>query len=467
MGTLTVTGLDAGQRVRLYGLNSTNWYSVPLLVESERTATEAVTITLPSVPIADVFVIVTHPDGEYGACASPLLTLNGGESFAWTTWRDRPRTGRFTPIFDDFDVSQYEFGLPILREFGMRCVQAVITQMSTYGNEAPWWQVRAFKAEGHLIGSHSATHSAFGHDATDAAYQVPTSYNDLVREVPGFADQDELWYVYPGGSFFSDMTLGKALLQQYGFDYVRRGNGWATIPPAEWWNVGANGPYKPGAQWCADNGYWRTAMFHQWGYNTYTDPDTEYDYDVDDTANTRNELAHALVSSIAYDQLIPPEVPLYYDFALNLADVIASGAGSLTLDLAVAASGSTVNPSTVSGAGTLTLDLAVAGAGSVTSAGGGSVSLDLAVSGIATVVDAESRAYDFAIVMTEPTVYGSGSIALDLRVSAEFIESAGRGPYTLQVVSRDTRATLALDGDSEVTLRLSVEDGSRLVMEVE
>ena len=106
-----------------------------------------------------------------------------------------------------------------------------------------------------------------------------------------------------------------------------------------------------------------------------------------------------------------------YDFALNLADVIASGAGSLTLDLAVAASGSAVNPSTVSGAGTLTLDLAVAGAASVTSAGSGSVSLDLAVSGIATVVDAESRAYDFAIVMTEPTVYGSGSIALDLRVS--------------------------------------------------
>lgn len=161
--TFTVTGLSAGQRAVLYDRAT----GAQLSRSAPATAKGVVTVPLDSTPMADVFVLCTLPDGVTGSgVASREMTVSARESFSCEKWRDAPRSGDVELYFDDGAMSVWQYGRPLLKEFGVQAILPIITESASRANAGKassdvmsWAQISDMAKDGHEIASHTRTHA--------------------------------------------------------------------------------------------------------------------------------------------------------------------------------------------------------------------------------------------------------------------------------------------------------------------
>ena len=346
---MVVTHLDPGQRVRLYSLPTGE-----VLSESEPAGLSGqLPVALPA--SGTVFCIVTHKeDGFTGCAASPrydAATASG--TYDWRDWRDRPRQGKYTVTYDDGNGEVYANGRMLFKEFGLKIVHPVITQYATEASVPLWWDdetclhkiehglfgwpsgrpqenppempgvtvmpwdwLRALKADGHRIGSHTRTHRNLSQISTeDRDYEISQSKQDIIAEG---CEPDEWWFVAPYG-----VTGGGNTVIAAHYDWARVGNGYSTIPPADRVMLGSMSLPFPmeghPLDWCAANNRWRVEMRHILVTHLYSEElDAYVEYSgAESVAETRSTFAYAVSSDIALDWLPAPATePTTY----NLAD---------------------------------------------------------------------------------------------------------------------------------------------------
>jgi peptidoglycan/xylan/chitin deacetylase (PgdA/CDA1 family) len=100
--------------------------------------------------------------------------------------------------FDDGWSDQFDIAVPLLREFGFQATFFVASGWVGRGSALMTWnEVRALRARGHWIGSHSVTHGAAAKQADNVlAYEVIQSRNAISRELGG----PPTIFAYPLGS---------------------------------------------------------------------------------------------------------------------------------------------------------------------------------------------------------------------------------------------------------------------------
>jgi peptidoglycan/xylan/chitin deacetylase (PgdA/CDA1 family) len=111
--------------------------------------------------------------------------------------------------FDDGYRDTYEVALPILKRYGFKSTVFVI--LNAAERHLTWAELKAMKAAGMEVGSHSYTHRDLGElKPAEQAAEIARSKEELDRGL----GQDSRYFCYPNGSYDGN-TL--RLLQENGF----------------------------------------------------------------------------------------------------------------------------------------------------------------------------------------------------------------------------------------------------------
>jgi peptidoglycan/xylan/chitin deacetylase (PgdA/CDA1 family) len=161
-----------------------------------------------------------HPDGGYGQTSVK-------------TWAD-DRLSAFSFTFDDGNISQYTYAVPVLDSFGFKGTFCVISGSNFLTDSLPgdlrygtWEQFRSISLEGHEIGSHTVTHPALdtlpiGDISTPGTllYELYQSKNTIEQKIP---NQKCITIAYPYVAYNLDVLNATAL-------FYESGRGSATVP---------------------------------------------------------------------------------------------------------------------------------------------------------------------------------------------------------------------------------------------
>jgi peptidoglycan/xylan/chitin deacetylase (PgdA/CDA1 family) len=160
---------------------------------------------------------------------SPLKTIHPADGYGQTSvklWAD-DRKSAFSFTFDDGEMSQYTYAVPVLDSFGFKGTFCVISGSDFLTDSLPgnlrygtWDQFRTMSLEGHEIGSHSVTHPAFdtlslGDISTPGTllYELYQSKNTIEQKIP---NQKCITIAYPYVAYNIDVLNEAALFYESG-----------------------------------------------------------------------------------------------------------------------------------------------------------------------------------------------------------------------------------------------------------